>query len=692
MNESFNIFSPVKEKTFTIGRKEENDLCFKDMLVSRHHAVIEYVAGKFDAKGFWVLKSLTQNSVTFLNKEIALEAKLSDEDIISIGPHQLRVTLKDDHLTLLVVDQKENGQSVALNRDWTTVPLSEDGFDFATSKARWVNGGAEIQFPSKVVDQRGRSCSKICLKEGEIARLPWREFALENGAVLSRKAPLGFNVNVYNLEVFARKKQLLKDINFDLKAGEILAIIGRSGQGKSSLLKLFAGEYSCSKDSVVTIGGLNYKDKRIREKIAILEQDPPLRQDLTVEETLLHSAYVTMEKKDARQRLEKFCELFGLSERKRHKIKTLSGGEMRRTALASSLMGSPGLILLDEPLSGLDPYNSKILCTHLKQLSFLGHTIILTTHSYEALHIANKVLVIHQGEQAFFGTPQGAYQYFNTKDPEIILSGLTDETATQWRATGARTGLPSNQYNYLFFPKIHRNSLFAHYTLIALKQWSRDKGKISALVFQPIVIGFLFSQIFSAKSSLWTIAFALILCANWYALSQSIREIVQEKNILRGELRKGQGVLPVLSSKLLLATLASLVQILATYAILSTRLTLSPPLTHISLVFLLCVLPAVGIGLLVSSLSKNAGQANAFLPLLIIPQVALAGALVPLDQMQPIGNALSTLIWSRYNQSSLLNLFLQNPDSPSNTIWALALASTFYIITAIILYGFKKAK
>ena len=97
-------------------------------------------------------------------------------------------------------------------------------------------------------------------------------------------------------------------------------------------------------------------------------------------------------------------------------------------------------------------------------------------------------------------------------------------------------------------------------------------------------------------------------------------------------------------------------------------------------------------GLFTSTLAKNTSQANAFLPLLIIPQVALAGALVPLDQMQEIGRALSSVIWSRYNQASFLNILLERKDDALNTILPLAIALGFYIITAILLHKLKKPR
>lgn len=678
----FHLITPDASKPFTIGRKEGNDLRFNDLFVSREHAIIE------KREGGWFLKNLTSNSVTLLNDENVTEAKLNDGDILVIGVRRLRVTLKDEELSLLILEQNQDVDTYSLAAEWTA--LAE--FKSMNVKAHLVAGTDQKSDMAEIVCGK-----KILLANGELARIGEHEIVFRDGSLLVSKVIAGFDVRVKNLDVYAGKKRLLRDINFELPAGEILAIIGRSGQGKSTLLRLLEGIYRKGNQSEVYIGSVDYRKKEIRERIAFMAQDPALRKDLTVQETILHGGRVCMDKRDfaasAKERFEKFTELFGLSERVLNRVQTLSGGEMRRTALAAELMSNPGLIVLDEPLSGLDPYNSRILCSHLKQLAFLGHTVILTTHSYEALKIANKVLVLHKGRQGYYGSPQGAYRYFKTTDPEAILSGLNDETAANWKKSGEASSIDSGKnYSKVVFPKIHHKAAFLYTLGLSAKQWFRDKGKVAALFLQPLVIGFLFSQIFGEQSSLWTVAFAMILCANWFALSLSIREVVQEKEILRNEFRRGLSIPSVLTAKMLLPSVAAFLQTAAVYAIVSMRLSITPSPAMLAAVFACTVTPAVGIGLLVSSLSKNAGQANAFLPLLIIPQVALAGALVPLDQMLSVGKALSTVIWSRYNQDSLLNLFLERADDLYNKPAALALALGFYIITVFVLFRSKKAK
>ena len=122
------------------------------------------------------------------------------------------------------------------------------------------------------------------------------------------------------------------------------------------------------------------------------------------------------------------------------------------------------------------------------------------------------------------------------------------------------------------------------------------------------------------------------------------------------------------------------------------RLTVNPDPIFITVTLACIAIPATAVGLFTSTLAKNTSQANAFLPLLIIPQVALAGALVPLDQMQQIGRALSSIIWSRYNQASFLNILLERKDDMFNTLLPLAIALGFYIITAILLHKLKKPR
>lgn len=691
MASPFRIVKPDPKKPFIIGRSKNCDLILLDRAVSRCHAKIEKIGDD------WIIENLSQTTGTYCNHEAIEKKKVKDGDIFLLGVQQIRTVLKNGELSLLHICAIE---------DIVPIPLSETE---PLILGRRVEGEHAIVIehpaaPAKLATailRKGRleisffHWKKIFLSDSERIKLPWCLLEFRNDCLYLHQKDIGFEVCVQDANVVVKNKELLKSIHFALPAGEILAVIGRSGQGKSTLLRLFTGKHKLNSGSV-TFDSINYDEKRLREQIAFLTQDPLLRDALTVSETIRHTARITLPKdyseKEVEERLQKFTELFGLNGLENHSIATLSGGEKRRVALTAQLMGAPGLILLDEPLSGLDPVNSKTLCTHLRQLAFLGHTVILTTHSYEALQIADKVLVLHQGEQGFFGTPQEALHYFNTNNAESILQTLNDQTGINWEASGRKVAPIGNTVAHTVFPKVQKKEFFLYFLKLLFHQWFRDRGRSLALLLQPLIIGFLLSQTFTTNASLWIAAFSLILCANWFALSLSIREVVQEKELLLEEFRQGMGIHSVLFAKMIFPLFFSFLQTLLCYLAFGPGIGIDPPLLPTLLTLLSTLLPAVTIGLLVSTVSKNSGQANAYLPLLIIPQVALAGALVPIDQMGAIGQMISRVIWSKYNQSALQNLFTGNNAALFDILIPLGIALVFYIITLHLLHQLKKAK
>ena len=222
-------------------------------------------------------------------------------------------------------------------------------------------------------------------------------------------------------------------------------------------------------------------------------------------------------------------------------------------------------------------------------------------------------------------------------------------------------------------------------------EWFRDLGKTLSLVLQPILIGILLALIFSDNSSLWVAAFALILCANWFALSLSVREIVQEKALLLEEFRKGTSPFSVLASKLLFTSFFALMETAITFAFLGQNIGVAPSLWLFA-ALAATVLPAASAGLLLSSFAKNPGQANAFLPLIILPQIALSGALVPKDQTSVVAQYLSQAIWTSYDQSAMQSIFTGQTPDVIDLIVPTAIAFLIYIVSILALETMKKAK
>ena len=679
---------------FLIGRGKGVDFALKDASVSRHHAKIEY------SEGHWIFTNLSQTSGTIHDgKEIA-EKIIEDGDVFILGLQQLRFSLKQDELYLSHVRCIEDVPAIPLSENSPIILGRGENDELPgtilhpacprfLAKAELCQDRLKLTF----VHERFR-CTQL-LENNETLKLPWCLLEFRDKKLYLHQKDSGFSLTVHGVSVILSQKQILQDIQFNLPAGQILSVVGLSGQGKSTLLELLTGKIKKSSGTIV-LDGLDYEQTDVRREIAYLPQEPLLRKSLTVMETLRLSARIFLPKdyspEETEKRARKLLKLLHISPLENSRIAVLSGGEKKRVALAAQLMHSPGIILLDEPLSGLDPLNARHLCNHFKDLAAKGHTIVLTTHSYEALHISDKILLIHQGKMGFYGTPQDAFRYFNTETPEGILETLSDKTNSSWQDSGRETATQLPEvFPRSFFPRIPRKNSFFYFWKISFLEWFRDLGKTLSLVLQPILIGILLALIFSDNSSLWVAAFALILCANWFALSLSVREIVQEKALLLEEFRKGTSPFSVLASKLLFTSFFALMETAITFAFLGQNIGVAPSLWLFASLAA-TVLPAASAGLLLSSFAKNPGQANAFLPLIILPQIALSGALVPKDQTSVVAQYLSQAIWTSYDQSAMQSIFTGQTPDVIDLIVPTTIAFLIYIVSILALETMKKAK
>lgn len=678
---------------FLIGRGKDVDFPLKDASVSRHHAKIEF------RDGHWIFTNLSQTSGTLFEGNSIQEKEIHHGDVFMLGLQQLRFALKQGELSLSHVRSIENvpaipltpGKPVLLHRgtnDDEPGTILHPACPKILAKATLAGKRLKLVFAHQIWHRT------LYLENHGTLKLPWCLIEFRDGNLFLHQKDIGFSLVVKDISVELSHREILRDIRFSLPAGKILSIIGMSGQGKSTFLELLAGKVRKSKGSI-HLDCIDHEEGDVRREIAYLPQEPLLRDSLTVMETLRLAARITLpkdySKKETDARAHSLLQLLHIDALKDSRVGVLSGGERRRVAIASQLMGGPGLILLDEPLSGLDPLNAKRLCAHLKILASKGHTVILTTHSYEALQVSDEVLLIHQGQMGFYGTPKDAFRFFNAEDPEGILETLSDRTASNWTESGYGNAIEEPEATPIFFPKVPKKEMFFYFFSLLFKQWFRDRGKALSLILQPMIVGFLLSQIFSRTSSLWVAAFALVLCANWFALSLSVREIVQEKDLLLDEFRKGTSPYAVLCSKLLFTSFFAFLETTIAYSFFADNIEVYPSV-FLCLILIATVLPASAAGLLLSSFAKNPGQANAFLPLIILPQIALSGALVSKDQMTPLAQILSNAVWTSFDQSALQSVFTGLEPTLFDIVLPTGIACIIYIMTVFALETMKKAK
>ena len=192
--------------------------------------------------------------------------------------------------------------------------------------------------------------------------------------------------------IFQDKNLILNEVDVNVKKGEFVYLIGKTGSGKSSLLKTLYGdlELTQGKGQIVGFDLTDLKDKNIpflRRKLGIVFQDFKLRNELTIENNMGFVLRATgwKDKTKIKQKIEEVLSKVNM-QKKGHKFPyELSGGEQQRVAIARALLNDPELILADEPTGNLDPQTSIEVMEVLQDLNSKGNTILMATHDYGLL-------------------------------------------------------------------------------------------------------------------------------------------------------------------------------------------------------------------------------------------------------------------------------------------------------------------
>lgn len=200
------------------------------------------------------------------------------------------------------------------------------------------------------------------------------------------------------------KVPVLKDVDFEVKKGEFVAILGPSGSGKTTLMNIVgcmdvsdSGEYYLDEQP---IHDMEEKDLgRIRNKeIGFIFQNYQLIPTYDILQNIIMPLIVRgMTTKEAEEKCMPVIEMLGLSHRLKHKPSELSGGQKQRVSIARALVGEPALLLADEPTGALDTSSGKDVLALFKQLHELGHSIVMITHDLNVAQSAERIVHIVDG-------------------------------------------------------------------------------------------------------------------------------------------------------------------------------------------------------------------------------------------------------------------------------------------------------
>jgi ABC-2 type transport system ATP-binding protein len=193
-------------------------------------------------------------------------------------------------------------------------------------------------------------------------------------------------------------------VSFEVAAGECFALLGPNGAGKTTTVEILEGYRERSGGEVEVLGfDPQHGERDFRERIGIVLQSAGVDRELTVEEIVALFGGYYPHPRDAGEVIE----LVGLGEKRAARVKTLSGGQLRRLDLALGIVGDPDLLFLDEPTTGFDPSARRHAWELVDSLRDLGKTILLTTHYMdEAQNLADRVAIIAAGRIVAQGSPE----------------------------------------------------------------------------------------------------------------------------------------------------------------------------------------------------------------------------------------------------------------------------------------------
>lgn len=215
-------------------------------------------------------------------------------------------------------------------------------------------------------------------------------------------------LEIINLKKLYGEREALKGISFSLKRGELFSLLGPNGAGKTTTLRILSGLTKATAGEIKIFGqSLEKNSLWAKTKIGLVPQQINLDLELTCEENLfIHGLLFKMPVPEIRKKSDALLELAGLRDRKKSKVKELSGGLRRRLLIIRALLHSPEILLLDEPTVGLDPNIRRKIWSFIKQIQGQGTTILLTTHYMEEAEVlSDRVAFISQGKIIDMDTP-----------------------------------------------------------------------------------------------------------------------------------------------------------------------------------------------------------------------------------------------------------------------------------------------
>lgn len=491
---------------------------------------------------------------------------------------------------------------------------------------------------------------------------------------------------VRTINVKGETKNICNHITLSIEPCEFVAIIGGSGAGKSTFMNCISGYVPATSGSTIVNGEDLYSNyATIKSIIGYVPQQDIVYDDLTLFDMLDYAARLRMPhdstENERISRIHTVIKSVELSGHEKTFIGRLSGGQKKRASIAVELLSDPNLFFLDEPTSGLDPGTERNLMHTLHGMTRAGKTVILVTHNTLNLQLCDKIIFLGKGGNlCFAGSYEDALTFFGVDSLVNVYNMLTDN-ALEWKNQYDKSKYKSvPQYDLVSKtsgPASSRNGLirnlrqfFLQITVLS-KRYAHliinDRQRMLLLLLQPTVLILLISLVkdgeeFTQYEMTKSILFALSCAAFWIGIMNSIQEVCKERVILKREYMTGLKLPAYVGSKLGVMIALSAVQ--ALLLLITFNIVIGSPdegiifnsFMDMYLTTFIAILAAAALGLLVSSIFKNADRALTIAPILVLPQILYSGIMFSLDGIKETISYVVFCRWTMESYGSIANL------------------------------------